>query len=158
MPALKIGVVFAAVFMAQLLVAPLLQLGEIRPDFVLILLVFISARYGRMVGILAGFTMGLLQDVTGAVSVVGANALSKSVVGFAAGTLNGTLSIWTSKVVNIYIYGSLVGHAAIYHGIMLMGLSASFGIYANHMIIEALVSSLMMTGSRYLIPLVPSRI
>ena len=158
MPALKLAVVFAAVFLAQLLVAPLLTLGEIRPDFVLILLIFISARYGRMVGILAGFSMGLLQDVTGAVSVVGANALSKSVVGFAAGTLNGTLSIWTPRVVNIYIYGSLVGHAAVYHSIMLMGLGVSAAIFANHMIIEVLVSSLMMIGSRYLIPLVPSKI
>ena len=158
MPALKIGVAVVVIFLAQLLVAPLLRLGEIRPDFVLILLVFISARYGRMVGILAGFTLGLLQDVTGAVSVVGANALSKSVVGFTAGTLNGTLSIWTPRVVNIYIYGSLVAHAAIYHGIMLMGLGVSVSVFANHMIIEALVSSLMMTGSRYLIPLVPGQV
>ena len=156
MPALKAAIWALLAFGAQLLLAPLLSVGEIRPDFVLIILVYLSARYGRMTGILAGFSMGLLQDATGAVSVLGINALSKSVVGYVAGTLNGNLSIWTPRVVNLYIYGSFVGHALIYQSVMALGLEYSAGTLANHIVIEAFMSSLMITGLRYLVSLVRS--
>lgn len=156
MPVLKAVIWALLAFGGQLLLAPLLSVGEIRPDFILLLLVYLSARYGRIPGILAGFTLGLLQDATGAVSVLGINALSKSVVGYVAGTLNGNLSIWTPRVVNLYIYGSFVGHALIYQSVMAMGLDSSIGLMANHIVIEAFMSSLMMTGLRYLVPLVRS--
>ena len=142
---------------AQLLVAPLLQIGDIRPDFMLILLVYFSARYGRLAGVIVGFTIGLLQDVTGSYSVLGATAMSKSLVGYVAGTLNGNLSIWTARVVNMYIYGSLALHAIVYQLVMVLGLRIATLELLKRILTEFGLAALMIAGLRYMIPLVRSR-
>ncbi len=156
-PVLKIIAIFMGVVLAQLYLAQLLVLGDIRPDFILIFLIFASARYGRITGVLLGFSAGLLQDFTGSLSVLGANALAKSIVGYVVGTLNGTMTVWTPRIVNLYIYGTLLGHAVIYQSIMIQGLRASPGLLANHILLEVLMSSAIVTGIRYLIPMMPSR-
>ncbi len=156
-PVLKIMAIFIGVMLAQLYLAQLLVLGDIRPDFILVFLIFVSARYGRMTGILLGFSAGLLQDLTGSLSVLGANALTKSIVGYTVGTLNGTMTVWTPRIINLYIYGTLLGHAVIYQTIMIQELRASPGLLANHILLEFLMSSVIVTGMRYLLPLMPSR-
>ncbi len=153
---LKLILVLVVVFLAQLYLAPLLRFGDIRPDFILILVVFVSSRYGRIVGILLGFTAGLAQDVTGALSLLGANALPKSIVGYIVGTLNGNLTVWTPRVINLYIYGTILGHAIIYQLIMVQGLAPALGEVMNNILLEALMSSVMIIGMRYIIPLVSS--
>lgn len=156
-PMLKIISIFIGVILAQLYLAQLLSLGAIQPDFILVFLIFASARYGRITGILLGFSVGLLQDLTGSLSVLGANALVKSLVGYTVGTLNGTMTVWTPRIVNLYIYGTLLGHAIIYQTIMIQGLRASPGLLASHILLEFLMSSIIVTGMRYLIPIMPSR-
>ena len=90
---LKIIAIFVGVMLAQLYLAQLLVVGDIRPDFILVFLIFASARYGRITGVLLGFSAGLLQDFTGSLSILGANALTKSIVGYVVGTLNGTMTV-----------------------------------------------------------------
>ena len=155
--ALKLLLVLVVAFPAQLYLAPLLRVGNIRPDFILIILVFISSRYGRMAGILLGFAAGLSQDVTGTLSLLGANALPKSIVGYTVGTLNGNLTVWTPRVINLYIFGSILGHAIIYQVIMVQGLAPPMGKVMNNILLEALMSSVMVIGMRYIIPLVASK-
>lgn len=155
--ALKLLLVLVVAFPAQLYLAPLLRIGNIRPDFILIILVFISSRYGRMAGILLGFAAGLSQDVTGTLSLLGANALPKSIVGYTVGTLNGNLTVWTPRVINLYIFGSILGHAIIYQVIMVQGLAPPLGKVMNNILLEALMSSVMVIGMRYIIPLVASK-
>jgi rod shape-determining protein MreD len=154
---LRIIIILMSVFLAQVYLAQMMQVWDIRPDFVLILLVFVSARYGRISGILFGFTAGLLQDAMGSLSVLGANALAKSVVGYTLGTLNGTLAVWTPRVVNIYVYGTLLGHAIIYQTVMSQGLELSVGLLLAHIGLEALISSVIVTGLRFMFPLMPSQ-
>lgn len=154
---LKLLLVMMVVFLAQLYLAPLLRIGDIRPDFILILVVFVSSRYGRMTGILIGFAAGLSQDVTGTLSLLGANALPKSIVGYTVGTLNGNLTVWTPRVINLYIFGGLLGHAILYQVIMVQGLAPSFGQVMNNILLEALMSGVMIIGMRYIIPLVSSK-
>ena len=107
-----------------------------------------------MTGIVIGFAAGLAQDLSGSLTVLGANAMVKSCVGFVVGTLNGNLTVWTPQVVNLYIYASVAGHAIIYQYIMLQGLEAPPALYLNNMLIELIISSVLITGARYLIPLV----
>ncbi|MFB0515460.1 MAG: rod shape-determining protein MreD [Candidatus Neomarinimicrobiota bacterium] len=155
--ALKITGVFVGVMLAQLYLAQWLEIGDLRPDFILIFLVYISARYGRIAGILWGFGAGFLQDLTGSLSVLGANALAKSVVGYILGTLNGTLTVWTPRIVNLYIYGTLVGHAVIYQLVMSWGLEIAPGLLISRILLEAFISSVIVTGMRFVLPLMPSQ-
>lgn len=60
---------------------------EITPDILLIGLVFVSIRKGRMTGSIAGFIFGLLLDFF-SFSFLGLMALAKAFAGFTAGFFN----------------------------------------------------------------------
>lgn len=137
--------------------APILKIGTTRPDFILIFLVFFAARFGRGPGILLGFFAGLVQDLSGSLSVLGTNALAKSVVGYSLGTLNGNLAVWTPRVLNLYIYSSLLGHAVLYQFMMNQGLHTPWRIVGNAMLMDVIIASILMTGMRYIVPIVQSR-
>ena len=67
--------------MLQLSLSNLLSIYGIKPDFILIFVVYISLRYGRLWGCISGFFMGLIQDSFLAI-FIGLNALCKAFVGF----------------------------------------------------------------------------
>jgi len=75
---------------AQATVVPALRIGDVAPDLPLILVVLLALRRGPEVGGLAGFAMGLLQDAAGG-GIIGVQALTKALVGFAVGALAGEL-------------------------------------------------------------------
>lgn len=79
--------------LAHTSVAPALRIGGVAPDIPLILTVLLGLSRGSEVGCLSGFAVGLLQDVA-AGGFVGAQALTKALVGFAAGLLSERL--WVS--------------------------------------------------------------
>ena len=74
-----------SVFLAlQVVVAPLLAIGEVYPDFLLVGVIVSAMRHGMVPAVITGFIAGLLQDA--AVShLYGLHSLAKSVAGFAAG-------------------------------------------------------------------------
>jgi rod shape-determining protein MreD len=75
---------------AQATVVPALRIGDVAPDLPLILVVLLALRRGPELGCVAGFAMGLLQDVAGG-GLIGVQALTKALVGFAVGALAGGL-------------------------------------------------------------------
>jgi rod shape-determining protein MreD len=77
---------------AQATVAPVLRIGDVAPDIPLIVVALLALRRGPEFGAVAGFAAGLLQDVAGG-GVVGAQALTKAVLGFALGTLGARLAV-----------------------------------------------------------------
>jgi rod shape-determining protein MreD len=74
----------------QATVVPALRIGDVAPDLPLILIVLLALRRGPEVGCLAGFAAGLLQDAAGG-GLIGVQALTKALVGFAVGALAGGL-------------------------------------------------------------------
>src|SRR6202521_6409519 len=76
--------------MAQATVAPALRIGDVAPDLPLIVVVLLALRRGPEFGRLAGFAAGLLQDAAGG-GLIGVQALTKALAGFAVGTLGGEL-------------------------------------------------------------------
>src|SRR5262245_10277699 len=73
---------------AQTSIAAALSVAGVPPDLPMILVVFLALRYGSEAGCLAGFLTGLLLDVTGG-GLVGVQALSKALAGFAMGLTSG---------------------------------------------------------------------
>jgi len=82
----NIGLLLLALVFQQTLVR-LIGMGGIRPDLVLIALVAISLRHGCIQGLYCGLFIGLVQDVY-AIETLGANALSKCLVGYLFGLLD----------------------------------------------------------------------
>lgn len=77
---------------AQATLAPALRVGDIAPDLPLIVVVLLALRRGPEFGCLAGFAAGLLQDTTGG-GLIGVQALTKAMVGFAIGALGSRLRV-----------------------------------------------------------------
>ena len=77
---------------AQATLAPALRIGDIAPDLPLIVVVLLALRRGPEFGCLAGFAAGLLQDAAGG-GLLGAQAMTKALVGFAIGALGSRLRV-----------------------------------------------------------------
>lgn len=65
----------------------IISIGSIKPDVILVILVAVSLRYGSVVGLFSGMTIGLIQDVY-AIEALGANAMAKCLVGYCTGLLD----------------------------------------------------------------------
>ena len=70
----------------ELVLANLLGIQAIRPDFMLIVVICLSFLSGTEEGVISGFTGGLLKDIF-SVHVLGINALVKTVIGYLSGIL-----------------------------------------------------------------------
>ncbi|HEX2502120.1 MAG TPA: rod shape-determining protein MreD [Methylomirabilota bacterium] len=72
--------------LVQCTVVPVVGVGGIVPDVPVVLTVLLALRYGAEAGCLTGFALGLAQDAV-AGGPLGLHALSKALLGFAAGDL-----------------------------------------------------------------------
>jgi len=79
---------------AHATLAPALRIADVAPDIPLIVVVLLALRRGPEFGCIGGFAAGLLQDTAGG-GLVGVQALTKSLIGFAIGTAGGRL--WVSQ-------------------------------------------------------------
>ncbi len=114
----SLGLLVFALIIQQTLIR-LISFGAIKPDLVMVVLVVISLRYGSLVGLFCGLTIGLIQDVY-AIEALGANALAKCLIGYFTGLLD-------EKVIKIMPATKVVllGMAFLFHDII-YGLAAGF--------------------------------
>jgi rod shape-determining protein MreD len=82
----SLTILVLVLLLLQVVALDKLSIGEISPDFILLLCVFISLYKGPVKGTIMGFLIGFLQDLFNP-SLLGLNALTKSIVGFFFGHL-----------------------------------------------------------------------
>jgi rod shape-determining protein MreD len=82
--ALRAVLIFAVALVLQSTLVRLLAVEGIEPDLILLALFFIALMEGSYAATIAGFCVGLVQDLY-APQTLGLNALSKSLIGFALG-------------------------------------------------------------------------
>ena len=80
------------VFSLQYSLSDYLIIRDIKPDFLIIFVMYVGLKYGSSSGVIAGFTIGLLEDLAGVGSLFGLAPLVKSTVGFFMGMLKGKYS------------------------------------------------------------------
>ena len=71
MKLINILLLAAFVFFLQFFLVDLLSLKMIRPDFLVIYIFYISLVFGKTPGVLIGFSLGLLSDLSGVGSLFG---------------------------------------------------------------------------------------
>lgn len=123
--------IFIPVLIIQTTVVPLVSIGEVVPDLILILLVYYSITEGQIYGTVLGFIYGLFFDlVTG--SLLGSTMIAKTVAGFVAGYFS------SENKVDIYLmffnFGLIVFLAALVDQIIYSFFSA-FDISTNILMI-----------------------
>jgi rod shape-determining protein MreD len=81
-----IALAFIASLILQTTILPLLRLGGVIPDLLLVLVIFTALYYGSLAGGAVGLAAGLAQDLLGG-HYLGLGALSGFVAGFLMGRL-----------------------------------------------------------------------
>ena len=77
------------VFLAQFFLVDFLSIKMIRPDFLVIYIFYFSLLYGRTLGIIAAFSLGLLSDLSGVGSFFGLAPLALTINAYLVGFLKG---------------------------------------------------------------------
>ena len=113
--------------LAQSTVAPFLRVANVTPDIPLILAVLLGLRRGPEVGCVSGFALGLIQDVAGG-GFVGAQALTKGLLGFLVGLLGGRFQVSHPLVQVLGLVFFTVGEGLVRYGLLrLFHYPAGFG-------------------------------
>ncbi len=77
---------------AQATLGNALRVADVTPDIPLIMVVLLALRRGAEFGCVTGFAAGLLQDVASG-GLIGAQALTKALIGFGIGTASHRLRV-----------------------------------------------------------------
>ena len=87
----KINIILVSlvVFLFQLFFIDFLTINNIRPDFLIIYILYIALIYGRIVSIILAFIIGLISDLLGVSSYLGLTPLTLSITAYLSGFLYG---------------------------------------------------------------------
>ena len=72
----------SVIILFELIILDFITINNIRPDFLLIYLLYISLTYGRLKGLLSGFLLGIVEDFISGTLFFGLSALTKTISGF----------------------------------------------------------------------------
>ena len=106
-----LGLVF---LLFQILLSDFLVIRGIRPDFMLILILYISFKFGSLNGVILGFTLGILEDLISAGSLMGLSSLTKSISGFLICRLKGKYYTMSPITFHFSWFSILLLHFFIY--------------------------------------------
>lgn len=106
-------VFFLVAFLGDVLVAPLIDIKGISPDFSVIALIILALSAGAGPATFGGFVVGLIQDLSQP-SLLGVHAMCKSGVGFGVGKLRGRLVHGVPVVEGTMIALAVLGHDFVY--------------------------------------------
>jgi rod shape-determining protein MreD len=80
-------IVFLCAMIVQTTLLQFLTVAGVKPDLVLVIVIYLGLIEGPNLGCLSGFSLGLFEDAYSGISLGGVNALSKTIVGFLSGLL-----------------------------------------------------------------------
>lgn len=128
-------------FLMQMFLVPRIAMGEITPDFPLLLVVFFAVNRTQTQASIAGFIVGLAQDLFNP-ELLGLNALTKSVTGYAF-----CLMARKAEPDNPVFMGGLVALAALGHDFLYLAFYTGLNI-ARYFVLffTVAVPSALFTG------------
>lgn len=83
----KYGVIFIIVLLVQIFLSNLLSIGGVRPDFLIIFVLYFAVNFGSFKGVLAGFGVGITASILDSGLIIGLLPLIYSIVGYTGGFL-----------------------------------------------------------------------
>jgi rod shape-determining protein MreD len=95
------------------LIAPLIDIAGVAPDFTIIALVILAMATGPSAGAVGGFCLGVVQDLS-VPTLLGLHALAKALVGFVVGRTRGSLVFGVPLVEGAVLLAASLGHDTLY--------------------------------------------
>ena len=83
----KLALITLIVLFFQILFVESLTINAIRPDFLVLFIIYITISNGRLIGLIIGFTIGLISDLSGVGSYFGLSPLALSITAYLSGFL-----------------------------------------------------------------------
>jgi rod shape-determining protein MreD len=83
----KYGLIFIIASLMQIFLANLLSVGSVRPDFLIIFVLYFAVNNGSFKGTLVGFSIGIIISMFDSGLVIGLLPLIYSIVGYTGGFL-----------------------------------------------------------------------
>ena len=112
---LRSVLIVLGLLLVQTTFIPFVAIGGFVPDLLLVWVIYTALRRGQIEATIAGFLVGLLQDLV-ATQLFGLAALSKTVAGFLAGYFYNENKI--DQILGTYQFILIVGLCSIVHNIM----------------------------------------
>ena len=109
-------VAIGAALALQTALAGFLIGGTVAVDLVLVAVVYVGLRSGRVSGLLAGTLAGLAQDALSS-GIVGVSGLAKSLAGFLAGVVGTQFIVAQSMPRFVVFFGATLLNAAVFMGL-----------------------------------------
>ncbi len=81
------GIILAITFVIQILFINLFSINGVRPDFLIIFILYFAVNFGSFRGTIAGFTIGILAGLFNNGLSTGVLPLIYSIVGYTSGFL-----------------------------------------------------------------------
>ena len=143
-----------AALLIQTTLADVIAIRHIKPDFPLIVLVWISFSQGQLSGTVFGFIAGWLQDIYSPTHL-GLNALCKTLTGFGVGYFSQGAVVDNLLVQGIILFLATLLHDVLYFLILAWGqfldvpwylLSHSLPVALYTTVVGLLMLTLLVTG------------
>lgn len=126
-PRVRFGLIAVALFLVQMTFVPLIPVAGFTPDLLILWLVAVGIRRGRLEATIGGFLVGLLHDLT-ATQFLGLAALAKSVTGYVAGSFHNENTAEQTLGSYRFVLTALllsVLHNLIYYAVFFQGIERS---------------------------------
>ncbi|MBA3063519.1 MAG: rod shape-determining protein MreD, partial [Atribacteria sp.] len=120
------GAIIVVALLIQLTLINSITVLGLKPDLIMVVVVVFSLRKGEKEGTISGFASGLLQDIF-STSLLGINALAKTVIGFTCGILKE--EIFHEHI--LFIIPVITFIASFMQSILIFLLLRAFGIEYN---------------------------
>ena len=117
---------------------------DIIGDILIIFLTYMGFYYGRFYTIILGFIFGIIQDMITQIDLLGAMALSKSIIGYGLGALALYKNIWSVKIRLIFILIMYSFHFLIFYFFKFNGISIPLLISIQIIVIHSVLSFLIL--------------
>jgi rod shape-determining protein MreD len=119
--AVKWVLIFMVSLILQTSFVPVITIAGVKPDLLIIALFFFSIKYGVMPGIFVGFALGLGQDLYSP-SLLGQNALTKTVTGAFIGLFNERMMRSDPIIKTVLLLVAFLIHDALYFVVQIIKL------------------------------------
>ena len=83
----KYGVILIIAFLMQIFLSNLFSIRGVRPDFLIIFVLYFAVNFGSFKGVIAGFSVGIAASLFDSGIIIGLLPLIYSIVGYSGGFL-----------------------------------------------------------------------
>ncbi|MCF7827683.1 MAG: rod shape-determining protein MreD [Candidatus Marinimicrobia bacterium] len=132
------------ILLLQMTLANWIRVAGIKPDFIMLFIIYVGYREGKVPGILFGFGFGLLQDLVAASAFIGISSLIKSILGFGAGFLQRKFHVINPFILYAIVVLLILLGNLIYYGIYYAGAPISFGLMLQRLVLPSFIYTLVV--------------